>query len=318
MSDEAASPSRRRHDAAAVVGIGPADAVPPRVGEAVRAIAATLRAAGIERPLDEARRLVASVAGLSAITVATEPGQALTPAAVAALADAARRRARREPLSRIVGWREFYGRPFRVSPATLDPRPDTETLIDAVLEIVDSEGGRLHPLSILDVGTGTGCILLTLLAELPHARGLGIDIAPGAVATAADNADRLGLADRARFEVADGPSGVNGPFDLIVSNPPYIPSGDIAGLAPEVRDFDPQAALDGFDDGLGFYRGWIGRLAELAPAGWIVLEVGAGQADAVARMLWRCRRSSDPGGDKAVRRWSDLGGHVRCVAIRPL
>ena len=286
--------------------------LPDRLGETVREVARVLAAADVAEAASEARRLVQLASGLEALTLVTDPERLLSETEKNAIAGVLARRAAREPLGRIAGVREFYGRQFRLSPATLEPRVDTETLIDAVLEIVAAHGWSDRPISILDIGTGTGCILLTLLAELPQARGLGIDIASEAVATAQANAARLGIGSRARFEVRDGPEGLTGPFDLVVSNPPYIPSGDIAGLAPEVRDFDPRAALDGDADGLGFYRRWIPLADQLAPTGWIVLEVGAGQADAVAGLLEGVRRT----GPGSARRWLDLGGHTRIVALK--
>lgn len=292
---------------------------PERLGAAVRHVARALACAGVPEAGSEARRLVQQAAGLPALVLATEPERMLSAGEADSIAAMLARRMTREPLGRIAGVRDFYGRPFRLSPATLEPRADTETLIEAVLEIVAAEGWRDRPLDILDLGTGTGCILLTLLAELPRARGLGIDIAAEAVATAEENARRLGLAERARFEVGDGPEGLTGPFDLVVSNPPYIPSADIAGLDPEVRDFDPRAALDGLSDGLAFYRAWIPVADTLAPRGWLVFEIGAGQADAVASVLRGSRPANRLAGEgpETVRRWLDLGGHSRVVAIGP-
>jgi release factor glutamine methyltransferase len=297
------------------VGSDPASAgLPDRLGEALRHVRSSLADAGIFEPEIEARRLVQQACGLAGVVLATEPARRLTGAEKNAIAAMLARRCRREPLGRIGGLREFYGRSFQLSPETLEPRADTETLIDAVLEIVRAEGWRDKPLEILDLGTGTGCILLTLLAELPNARGLGVDISSPAAATAEDNAARLDLAGRARFEVRDGPAGIGGRFDLVVSNPPYIASADIAGLAPEVRLFDPLAALDGGADGLAFYRNWIPVALRLAPAGWVLFEVGAGQAGDVARML---AGGQAGGGAGRVRRWQDLGGHTRVVAIGP-
>jgi release factor glutamine methyltransferase len=219
-----------------------------------------------------------------------------------------------EPVSRILGVRGFYGRTFRISPATLDPRPCTETVIEAALEIADREGWRERPIRILDVGTGSGALLVTLLAELPSATGIGTDISDGALAAARENARGLGVASRAAFLNRSILEGVDGTFDLLVSNPPYIPTGDIAALEPEVRDFDPAGALDGGVDGLDFYRALAAGLAGRVPAGWALVEVGAGQAAAVESIF---RGAAD--GDAAapeIRLWKDLGQHTRCVAVR--
>jgi release factor glutamine methyltransferase len=215
-------------------------------------------------------------------------------------------------VSRILGEREFYGRPFALSEATLDPRPDSETLIGAALELAMQEGWGEAPIRILDIGTGTGCLLLTLLAELPNATGLGTDISEEALATAQRNAQALGLADRAAFARHDMLDGVAGPFDLVVSNPPYIASGDIPVLAPEVHQFDPHAALDGGPDGLAFYRR-ISQGLDKVLGGWVVLEVGMGQADAVALLLQQAFVKTL---HAELRRYDDLGGHTRCVALR--
>lgn len=277
----------------------------------VRDVARSLSVADIDDAPAEARRLVLAACGLAPVELIRAPERQLTPAEHDAIAAHLARRCRREPLARILGEREFYGRPFHLSPATLEPRPDTETLIEAVLGMVRARELVTRPPRILDLGTGTGCILLTLLAELPEATGLGIDIAADAVFTARANAMSLGLAARADFEVQDGPSVLAGPFDIVVSNPPYIAAADIEWLAPEVRDFDPPEALDGGADGLDFYRSWIPHAVRLSPRGIVAMEVGAGQADAVAGLL--ARAAGLPA--SSVRSWRDLAGHTRVVAI---
>ena len=277
-------------------------------------MAGALRAGGIDCPDQEARELVLMATALTPLVMVTDSRRPVSEAEFERIETVLSRRLAREPLTRIAGQREFYGRDFLLSPATLDPRPDTETLVEAVLQIVDDEGWRQRPLRLLDLGTGTGCLLITLLAELPLATGTGIDIAPEAVATAEKNAARLGLAGRVSFQVGDGPVGVEGSFDIVVSNPPYIPTAEVDHLEPEVREFDPRAALDGGADGLIFYRSWIPAALMLAPTGWIAFEVGAGQADAVAALLeTSCAGSGKP--FRNVRRWKDLGGHTRVVAI---
>jgi release factor glutamine methyltransferase len=193
------------------------------------------------------------------------------------------RRVEREPVSRILGRREFWSLDFYLSPATLDPRPDSETLIDeALADIPDKQ----VPLSVLDLGTGTGCLLLSLLSELPNASGVGIDKSEEAVATATANARRLGLGQRARFAVGDWGTGLTERFNLVISNPPYIPEGEIENLAPEVVRFDPVAALAGGTDGLDAYRAIIAQLSNLLESkGKVIFEVGAGQSGDVAALL---------------------------------
>ncbi len=286
--------------------------VPATLGEAARAAQRSVAAAGVEDAGRDARLLVAAVAGCSTADIIAHPERLLSDAVRERLASMLERRRASEPVSRILGEREFYGRRFALSPATLDPRPDSETLIEAALGIADREGWRGKPIRILDIGTGTGCLLLTLLAELPMSTGLGTDISGEALATAGENAEALGLADRAAFELHDVFDGIAGSFDLIVSNPPYIASGEIAGLGREVREYDPRAALDGGADGLDIYREIAAGLDHIL-RGWVVLEVGAGQAEDVAVLLQqefvKTRRAE-------LSRHSDLGGHIRCVALR--
>jgi release factor glutamine methyltransferase len=205
--------------------------------------------------------------------------------------------------------REFYGREFLIDRHTLDPRPDTETLIEAALDLVERSGSREQPLKLLDLGTGTGCILLTLLAELPEAHGVGTDIDEAALALATANARALGLDPRAAFMAADWLDGIEGPFDLILVNPPYIASGAIAGLAREVAEYDPRHALDGGPDGLEAYRRIASRAAKvLRPGGMLIVEIGASQAEAV---LGLCRAGGLEIGGDSVR--LDLAGRPRAV-----
>jgi release factor glutamine methyltransferase len=290
---------------------------PERAGlsaaEAMRRLARELAGAGVDDPGRDARLLTGAAMGVAPAGLLLDPERRLTPNEEKALAAFAARRVRREPVSRILGTREFYGRAFRVTPATLDPRPCSETLIDAVLEIADAEGWREKPIRIIDVGTGTGALLLTLLCELPLALGLGTDISRAALDAAAENAGRLGVLARARFAEARSLEGTSESFDVLISNPPYIPAGEIAALEPEVRDFEPRAALDGGLDGLDIYREIASGLARAVPDGWAFFEVGAGQAAPLADILGPAR---DPRGRQDVRTWVDLGGHTRCVAKR--
>ena len=217
--------------------------------------------------------------------------------------DMVERRARHEPVSRILGEREFWSMPFGLNEATLDPRPDSETLVEVAARILHE---KPKP-RILDLGTGSGCLLLALLYEVPDATGLGIDIAPRAVEQAEANAKRLELADRARFEVGNWLDNVEGKFDVVLSNPPYIPSGDIPGLMPEVRDHDPRRALDGGADGLDIYRLLTSRVrAVLKPDGFLMFEVGQGQAEDVASI---CRKAGMTG----IVNYRDFNGVERCV-----
>jgi release factor glutamine methyltransferase len=283
------------------------------VGEALRRWTAVLARAGIDGAGGDVRRLVAAVLEVSAAQLLSEPERILTGVELATLSACVARRSGREPVSRILGQRNFYGRTFAISPATLDPRPDSETLIEAALETARQEGwGARGGLRILDVGTGSGCLLLTLLAELDVATGMGTDISQAALAVARQNADRLGLSQRASWLIADGLETVPGPFHMLISNPPYVRTGEIAQLEPEVRKFDPAAALDGGADGLTLYRAWAPRLARVVPDGWIVLEVGHDQADAVAAIIAN-------GVGQAVadlRIYADVTGMRRCVAMR--
>jgi release factor glutamine methyltransferase len=279
---------------------------------AISLLACELAAGGIEGPGRDARLLLLAALGISGVDLLREPERRLDEAEARRLAEFASRRMAREPVSRILGERGFYGRMFRVTPATLDPRPCTETVIEAALSIADGEGWRARPIRILDVGTGSGILLVTLLAELPLATGVGTDISDVALDAARDNAERLGVGTRACFVNRRSLDGIDGPFDLLVSNPPYIPSGDIAELDPEVRDFDPAGALDGGADGLDVYRELAAGLPHLVPRGWTFLEVGAGQAKDVERLF----QTACGAAVVQIRTWTDLGQHERCVAVQ--
>jgi release factor glutamine methyltransferase len=217
------------------------------------------------------------------------------------------RRCRREPVSRILGRREFWSLPFEVGPATLDPRPDSETLVSAVLSEI---GDRAADLSIIDLGTGTGCLLLALLSELPQATGAGIDISAEAIEVARRNATALGLAARARFLPDDWARDVAGPSDIVISNPPYIESDAITRLATEVAVHDPRAALDGGTDGLDAYRALLPQAKRLLkPGGLLALEIGQGQGEAIRGLA--CAAGLRDSGSA-----SDLAGIERCLLFR--
>jgi release factor glutamine methyltransferase len=255
------------------------------VGAVRRAAIAELRAAGRETPELDARILFGQALSLDHGALAAAAGRVLDVEQRKTVAALIRRRIAGEPVARIVGYKEFWSLTLRVDAATLVPRPETETIVETALAAIDAAGARTRPLRIADLGTGSGALLLALLSELPNAFGVGTDISVGALRVAAENARQLGLR-RAAFTAGDMGMALRGPFDLIVSNPPYVASSDIATLAPEVRDFDPRTALDGGPDGLDAYRSLAARLPPLlAPSGMAVIELGAGQAAAVGALL---------------------------------
>jgi release factor glutamine methyltransferase len=279
--------------------------------QAFASAARVLRQAGMETPELDARLLLCHAAGLSHETAIARASEALRPEAATRLEQALARRLEHEPISRITGTREFYGRQFAIGPEALDPRPDTETLIEAALAIAEARGGRDQPLTLLDLGTGTGCILVTLLAELPRARGLGTDLSRAALALAAANAERLGVALRATFLAADWLDGVEGRFDLILANPPYLASAEIAQLAADVSAYDPHPALDGGPDGLDAYRRIAARArAMLAERGRLIVEIGPSQAGAVREIFAAA-------GLEFKRLCHDLGGRPRVIVAGP-
>lgn len=262
-----------------------------------------------EQPRSEARRLVEAALNWPIASQLADPNQTIDAASLEALDALLHRRAERhEPLSRILGRREFWGLSLEIDGATLDPRPDTETLIELALDLF-SGPQRSPPGQILDLGTGSGALLLALLSEYPEAQGLGVDQDSDTLATAARNAAQLGLGERARFEGGDWLSGVSGRFDLIISNPPYIPTGDLAGLDRAVRDFDDPLALDGGADGLAFYARTLREAGRcLASGGVLILELGIGRADSVQALGrdsgWRLLSLRD-----------DLAGIPRAMAL---
>jgi release factor glutamine methyltransferase len=252
------------------------------IAQARRAAAAHLRAGGIETPDLDARLIVGHALGLDHAALAAQSARALTRAETEALAALLARRRAHEPVARILGTREFWSLPLAVTPDVLVPRPETETVVEAALAAIEERRAA----RIADLGTGSGAILLALLAELPQASGVGTDRDPRALAVARDNAERLGLRARTGFVACDFGTALAGGFDLVVSNPPYIPTAEIATLAPEVRDFDPRGALDGGRDGVAAYRAIAADARRLlAPGGTIAVEVGLGQADAVAALM---------------------------------
>ncbi len=250
--------------------------------EAIREAAAKLRQAGVDEPEPDARLLARAAFGVDFAALLASGHEPVGPSEQARLEAMLARRAAGEPTDRILGVREFWGMPFRLTPETLSPRPDTETVVAAALKAVAQRAG---PLEILDLGVGSGCLLLALLSERPDARGVGVDRSPGAAAAARANAASLGFGDRARFIVGDWASALEGRFDLIVSNPPYIPRPDLSGLATEVAAHDPLLALDGGEDGLAAYAAILRTAPRLLTAGGVLaMELGVGQRDDVVRL----------------------------------
>ncbi|HEX4505787.1 MAG TPA: peptide chain release factor N(5)-glutamine methyltransferase [Alphaproteobacteria bacterium] len=266
-----------------------------------------MKAAGLDTPVLDARLIVQHALRISWDTLYLKDDQPLEPQEKARLESGLARRAAHEPVSRIVGRRHFWTLDLAVSPDTLDPRADTESLIETVVQAIPD---RTQPLRVLDLGTGTGAILLALLAEYPNATGLGIDRSEAALAVARANADSHGLSPRVTFSSGNWTDGVEGPFDIIVSNPPYIESGHLPGLPPEVREHDPVLALDGGTDGLDAYRAIIPAIpALLGPGGLAVFEIGEGQGDAVTRIARE--NGLAPAGSR-----KDLGGIARALSFK--
>lgn len=290
-------------------------AVVDTVGAAVAEAATRLAASGVESPRLDARLLAGHALGLPPETIHFYPERPMKAPELARFRALVDRRAGREPVSRILGRREFWSLSFAVTADTLDPRPDSETVVAAALaacrqileEGADGVGGADGPLRILDLGTGTGCLLLALLHELPGASGLGVDLSPAAVAVARANAGALDLAGRAEFRTGNWGETLAGKFHCIVANPPYIPEIEIPSLAPEVARFEPALALTGGKDGLDCYRDIAPHLPRLlAPRGTACIEVGAGQAADVAGII-AGHGLNIAGAER------DLGGQDRCL-----
>lgn len=277
----------------------PPDSIAAALLAARRRLALTSETAALD-----ARLLLQAAANVSHEDIIADPDRRLSAEELAQFEAFVTRRLAHEPVSRILGGRDFYGRSFWLTPDVLDPRPDTETLIDAAL-------ARIGPRSrLLDLGTGSGIIAVTLLAECPDTTGVATDLSSAALAVARANAERHGVLPRLQLQQGSWFAPVSGSFDLILSNPPYIPAKDIPGLAADVRDFDPPAALSGGPDGLEAYRA-IARhaAAHLNPDGHVLVEIGAGQADAVSALFAAA-------GFVKIERFQDLGGHDRCLSLR--
>jgi release factor glutamine methyltransferase len=282
------------------------------VETARRMLAARLKSGDIDSPELDARILVGAALGLDLTGVIAAATRPVTAAEAARLEDFVGRRLKGEPVARILGSKEFWGLPLQLSAATLVPRPDTETVVALALQMLRAGRGANRP-RIADIGTGSGAILLALLSELPDAVGFGTDISAAALRTASANARDLGLARRAAFVACDYASALSGTFDLIVSNPPYVRSAEIADLATEVRDHDPRGALDGGSAGLDAYRALIPQTVRLlAPGGALALEVGHDQGADVEQLM--AAAGLTLGGPPRT----DLAGIPRAVAGRKL
>ncbi|RXH34439.1 peptide chain release factor N(5)-glutamine methyltransferase [Bradyrhizobium zhanjiangense] len=282
------------------------------IESARRTLATQLRSAQLDEAELDARILLGAALGLDLTGLIAQAARPLTEAEASRLAQHLQRRIAGEPVARILGTREFWGLPFRLSEATLVPRPDTETVVELALEILREQKAS-HPPRIADVGTGSGAILLALLHEIPDAFGVGTDLSLTALATARDNARALGLADRAAFVACSYAAALSGPFDLIVSNPPYIPSAEIPKLSIEVREHDPHLALDGGNDGYDAYRALIPQASErLASGGALIVEAGQGQARNIETLMAAAALVPDRP-PKA-----DLAGIPRAVSARKM
>ena len=279
----------------------------PTLGSLLADAAAALSQAGFGEPRRVARRLLAAALEISPVELLGHPQQVLDAPQVNRVRLALDRMLEGEPLSRIFGSREFWGLEFALSAETLDPRPETETIVEAVLRRFPR---REAPLRVLDLGCGTGCILLALLSEFPQAGGFGVDISAGAATTARRNAGSLGFADRAHFLVGDWAAAVSGNFDVIVANPPYVDGAALADLPREVSLYDPRRALDGGVGGLDGYRALAVDLDRLLrPLAVFVGEIGLGQAEAVAAILQE--------NGLVIKGYErDLAGTARCVVAR--
>jgi release factor glutamine methyltransferase len=256
------------------------------LAEATQLMAQAFSGAGVEDAKVDARALICHALHIDRARLISDSQRVLDAREIDAISALAARRLKREPVSRIRGRKEFWNLTLNVTPAVLTPRPETETVVEAALDALGRDGRKKEKLRILDIGTGSGALLLALLGELPNAEGVGTDSSEAALAVARANAERNGLNERSTFVTCDIAKGVEGKFDLIVSNPPYVAHGDIAALVPEVRDYAPRLALDGGADGLDAYRAIAAQaLPLLAPGCRLIVELGAGQEPAVASLF---------------------------------
>ena len=276
------------------------------VGEAIARARRQLAGASIAAAGLEARLLTMHVLGCQMATLIGYPERTMYARAADRLEDLVRRRAAHEPLAYLLGEREFWSLAFRVTPATLIPRPESETLIEVALK---GAADPSAPLRILDLGTGSGCLLLSLLSELPNARGIGVDLSQAAIVVASDNALRLGLAERAAFVRSDWAAAISGRFDIVVCNPPYIADAEWADLAADIRAFEPALALLAGPDGLDAYWQVLPELPRLlCPGGSACLEIGAAMAPEVTRL-------AADAGLQVIETAVDLEGRPRCLRL---
>ena len=274
-------------------------------GALLRDATLKLTAAGLETARLDARILLAQVLGIEPSNLFNHPEMPVAADLGAAFSALIERRVGHEPVPYLIGRREFWSLAFEVGPETLIPRPDTETVVALAMTVMPRPPERL-----LDIGTGSGCIVISLLHEWPMALGIGTDISGAALRIAASNATRLGVGERAEFRLGSWTAGAPVPFDLIVSNPPYVVRGDLAGLTPEVSAFEPMTALDGGVDGLDAYRGLIPKaFGALRPGGILTLEVGKDQAGAVLQLAGRA-------GLQHLRTEPDLASVPRAIAFQ--
>jgi release factor glutamine methyltransferase len=283
------------------------------VGSVRRELAARLQSrwgddAGERTIALDARLILAHALGVETSQLIIRDEEPVSDATVETAASMIERRLGGEPVARIIGEKEFWSLPFRVSPHTLVPRPDTETLVATAVELIEAAGRRSEPLRLLDLGTGSGCILLAVLSELPWATGLGVDRDQGAIAVATENAERLRLDHRARFVTGNWAEGIVGPFDAILANPPYVEDEALLDLPVEVIGFEPRLALSGGSDGLDGYRAIVPELPRLlAPSGFAVLEFGPRQGSTIAEF------AASAGMATEVKR--DLAGRDRAALL---
>lgn len=277
---------------------------------ALKHLGEVFRSIGIETAQRDARLLILHATGIEHMDLIRDPRASLGKKSAELLSALVERRKTREPVARILGEWEFWSLPFTLVAETLVPRPDSETVVAAALIALKERRHNSEGLKILDLGTGSGCLLVSLLHELPDARGVGVDIAKEAVDVAKINAIRNGVGNRAEFHEANWGEGVTGPFDLIVSNPPYIADRIIDSLEPEVRVHDPRKALSGGHDGLEAYRAIADDLPTLlAPNGIVALEIGADQAETVPK-IYRER------GYEIEGPFADFGARPRAIVLR--
>tara|TARA_Y100001936_G_scaffold253516_1_gene318660 strand:- start:22334 stop:23185 length:852 start_codon:yes stop_codon:yes gene_type:complete len=273
------------------------------ISSALESAVTILAAAGVDNPRIDARLLLCHTAQIEPATVISDPDKKLLPEDVRTFEELIERRVRREPVSHLIGEREFWSLPFKVGPDVLDPRPDSETLINAALKLIDN---RSREISVLDLGTGSGCLLITMLTELPYATGVGVDISERALSVARINAEANAVSSRASFLKSSWGELVNERFDLILCNPPYIAISEFENLEPEVSQYEPEIALCAGDDGLQKYRELASEVFRLiVPNGFAVVECGRGQLASMVEIF-----SNE--GLQLRERHTDLGGIERC------